>query len=205
MCTRFHITPDNEAVRRLGPTLADSRLAARFAAAGRPLRLEGEIRPTDVVPVLAPARDGTPRAFPMQWGFRTPARVLVVNARLETADSKSAFRDSWLRRRCAVPASWYCEWEHVPSPSGRLVPGAKYALRIPDAAVLWLCGLYRMENDLPVFVVLTRPAPSPLAALHPRMPLILPSERIPPWLDPASSPSTLLPHALTALRPTPAP
>ncbi|MBR3582675.1 MAG: SOS response-associated peptidase family protein [Kiritimatiellae bacterium] len=205
MCTRFHIAPGNEAVRDLAPAAQASPLAARFASAGRPLLLAGDVRPTDVVPVLAPGRDGAPRPFPMQWGFRLPDGPLLVNARSETAAVKPAFRDSWLRRRCAIPATCYYEWEHRPGPSGRTVPGTKYAIRHPDAPVLWLCALYRMEAGLPVFAVLTRPAPAPLSDLHPRMPLILPADAIPRWLAPAADPAPLLPLALSSLAATPSP
>ena len=204
MCTRFHIAPDNEAVRRLAPAAQASPFVPKFAAAGRPLRLSGEIRPTDVVPVLAPGRDGAPRPFPMQWGFHLAGGPLLVNARLETAPEKPTFRDSWLRRRCAIPATCYYEWEHLPTPSGRTVPGTKYAIRIPDSPILWLCALYRLESALPVFTILTRPAPSPLSDLHPRMPLILSPDRIDSWLLPATDPATLLPFAMTALSASPA-
>ena len=203
MCTRFHIAPDNEAVRQLAPAVQASPFVPQFAALGRPLRLSGEIRPTDVVPVLAPGKDGAPRPFPMQWGFHLPTGALLVNARTETAADKPTFRDSWLRRRCAIPATCYYEWEHHPTPIGRTVPGTKYAIRLPDSPVLWLCALYRLESTLPVFTILTRSAPAPLSTLHPRMPLILPSDLIPSWLLPSSAPSALLPHALSSLDFTP--
>lgn len=199
MCTRFHLEEGNEEMRRLAAAVRNSRLAAEFEAAGRALRTEGDIRPTDVVAVVAPGKDGERGAFPMRWGFRMPGGALVVNARVETAAGKPSFRDSWARRRCAIPASWYCEWEHRTGPDGRTVVGARYALRPVGVPVVWLCGLYRMEQGLPVFAVLTREAAEPIAWLHDRMPLILPGERVDEWIRPAGRPEEVLAHALTDL------
>ena len=75
------------------------------------LKTSGEIRPTDIVPVLAPDKGGNAAVYPMQWGFRLPAGngqragqaqkgMLLVNARVETAAEKVTFRDAWASRRC---------------------------------------------------------------------------------------------------------
>ena len=67
------------------------------------LKTCGEIRPTDIVPVLAPDKGGNAAVYPMQWGFRLPAGngqragqakkgMLLVNARVETAAEKVTFR-----------------------------------------------------------------------------------------------------------------
>ena len=63
----------------------------------------------------------------------------------------------------------------------------------------WLCGLYRMENDLPVFVVLTREPSAELASIHDRMPLMLPDDKIDEWIAPATQPESLLSYALTEM------
>ena len=199
MCTCFHLASETDGLRQIIEAVLASRLVGRFGKAGKKVRTSGEIRPTDVVPLVAPDKEGGRSAFPMQWGFRMPGGSLVVNARLETAASKPSFRDSWMSRRCAIPASWYCEWEHRIGPNGRTTVGAKYAIRSSSAPMLWLCGLYRMENDLPVFTVLTREAVASLAWLHDRMPLILPGARVDEWIRPDTPPEELLPFALTDL------
>ena len=66
-----------------------------------------------------------------------------------------------------------------------------------DCAVTWLCGLYRIENGLPVFVILTREPGEALRFLHDRMPLIMPEELVTEWIRPDRKPEELLPRALT--------
>ncbi len=65
----------------------------------------------------------------------------------------------------------------------------------PD--ITWLCGLYRMEDELSHFVVLTRDPVGELAAIHDRMPLILPETCINDWINPDIDPKSLLSFALT--------
>jgi putative SOS response-associated peptidase YedK len=147
------------------------------------------------VPVIAPNRSGKRAVFPMKWGYS--GRSLLMNARVETAAEKPTFRDDWVRHRCIVPASWYFEWEHYPGSDGKKHTGDKYMIHPKDCAVTWLCGLYRIENGLPVFVILTREPGEALRFLHDRMPLIMPEELVTEWIRPDRKPEELLPGALT--------
>ena len=157
----------------------------------------GEIRPTDVVPVIAPNRKGERAVYPMKWGYS--GRTLLLNARMETAAEKPTFRDDWARHRCIVPASWYFEWEHLQGKDGRKRTGDKYMIQPKDAAVTWLCGLYRIENGMPVFVILTREPGEEIRFIHDRMPLIMPDKLVNEWIQPGVRPEELLPHALTEM------
>lgn len=199
MCTRFHLETEREGSREIVAAVLASRLAGRFAAAGRKLRTEGDIRPTDVVPVVAPGKNGRRSAFAMQWGFRMPGGGLVVNARAETAVRKASFAESWLGRRCAVPAAWYYEWEHRTGPTGKKVAGDKFRIRPAGGGVAWLCGLYRMEGEWPVFTVLTRAAWGELGRIHERMPLVLPGELVDEWIRPGGRPEALAGRAVTEM------
>ena len=155
----------------------------------------GEIFPTDVVPVIAPNRSGVRTVYPMKWGYS--GKSLLMNARSETAAEKPTFRDDWARHRCIVPASWYFEWEHYPGSDGKKHTGDKYMIHPKDCAVTWLCGLYRIENGLPVFVILTREPGETIRFLHDRMPLIMPDELVTEWIRPDRKAEELLPGALT--------
>lgn len=155
----------------------------------------GEVCPTDVVPVIAPDRSGTRAVFPMKWGYS--GKHLLMNARSETAGEKPTFKTDWERHRCIVPASWYFEWEHRMDNDGRKHTGDKYRIHPKDSSMTWLCGLYRIENGLPVFVVLTREPGEELRFIHDRMPLIIPENLVDEWIRPEVKPERLLPHALT--------
>ena len=61
----------------------------------------------------------------------------------------------------------------------------------------WLCGLYRIEEGLPVFVILTREPGEGIRFIHDRMPLILPENCIGDWIRPDTKPEELLGDALT--------
>ena len=193
MCCRY-LLEESPALRPIIEEMNRSPLAGRLFPR-ESLRTSGEIRPSDVAPVLAPDRAGRRAVFPMKWGFR--GKTLVVNARTETAAERPLFRESWQSRRCAVPASCYFEWEHPAAPDGRRKTGAKYRLQDPDAPLTWLCGLYRMEEGIPCFVVLTRAPGEPIRFIHDRMPLILPESAVEDWIRPETRPEDLLALART--------
>lgn len=142
-------------------------------------------------------RAASRRHSPCGGAFRYRADPLIVNARLETASEKPTFREAWKSHRCIVPASWYYEWEHYQTSDGKTKTGEKYLIQPRGATVTWLCGLYRIEGELPVFTILTREPSAELRELHDRMPLMLPREAIGEWVRPDTRPETLLPYALT--------
>ncbi len=195
MCTRYWLD-DSPEVKAILEQMEHTALTIRWLTQGE-IKTHGEIRPTDVVPVIAPNRAGKRTVFPMKWGFS--GRSLLLNARTETAGTKPTFRDSWLQRRCAVPASWYFEWEHLTDAAGKKKTGAKYRIRPEGAGLTWLGGLYRIEEGLPVFVILTREPGEEIRFIHDRMPLILPENRLDDWIRPDGRPEELLGEALTGM------
>ncbi len=200
MCTRFYIDISDEELRDIISAAEGSALTDRFLRMGSPLHTSGEIRPTDVTAAIATSRSGKRTVFPMQWGFHLSGRTgttMLLNARSETAAQKQTFRESWRTHRCILPASYYFEWEHHKDPSGRQTAGQKYAIQPRGSAVTWLCGLYRMEEGLPRFVVLTRQPSDDIAFIHDRMPVILPADLIDQWIDPAIDTSKVIGRAVT--------
>lgn len=198
MCCRYFMETSPE-LRPIAESAQRSGLYQNnIAKVAKPVFTAGEVFPNSLVPVLATGRSGKKRVFPMLWGYHVPGiSRLITNARVETAAEKSLFREGWAAHRCVIPASWYFEWQHTVSPSGRVKTGDKYAIMPKGRAMTWLCGLYRLEDNYPHFVILTRDPGEAVASIHDRMPLILPEEYIDAWIDPNRNPYMLLNAALT--------
>ena len=181
MCGRYYLEEeiDDETLEEL---LEQSlRIAAKQDAE---IRTSGEIRPTDIAPVIAPsARDRSLSAFPMQWGFTHPKRgMLVFNTRMETALERDMLAGSVNDRRCLVPASCYYEWKKTETGQKQ-----KYAFRANDRSTLLMAGLYIRTSDprrLPCFTILTQDADKSIRDQHPRMPVLVPWARAEEWLSP---------------------
>ena len=199
MCTRYALEKDLPELKDIISSATRSSLAFKFIDThGRPIITDGEVRPTDIVPVIAPNPKGLRSVYPMQWGFiAKDGKRTLFNARMETAGQKPTFKEAWQSHRCIVPASYYFEWQHFKSPDGKQKTGDKFAIQPRGCTVTWLCGLYRIEDGYPVFVILTKDPTAELALIHDRMPLILPEEQIDAWIDPSSKPEDVIPYALS--------
>ncbi len=201
MCTRFHLDPSSKEVRKLISEAADSPLVEAFSElnGGRVIN-PGDIGPSDIAPVLSAVKSRTSvRTFPMRWGFRIQmprkrgdgfTTRTVLNARAESAPEKSLFSGPWTDRRCIVPASWYYEWKRTAD--GKRGGSEAYSFRSYTSEILWLCGLYRIENGLPEFVILTREAVPGPDSVHDRMPLMLPESDTEEWILSPDDPKDLL-------------
>ncbi len=198
MCTRYALEKDLPELKDIIDSVSRSLLAKKFLDThARPIVTDGEVRPTDIVPVIAPNSKGVRTIYPMQWGYlNKEGKRTLFNARIETAAVKQTFKDSWQYQRCIIPASYYFEWQHFKSPDGKEKTGDKFAIQPAGYTVTWLCGLYRIENGYPVFVVLTKEPTVKLSQIHDRMPVILPADKIDEWINPASNPADILPFAL---------
>ena len=199
MCTRYYMDDSTSELTAIIEAVKKSPLYNNFIArSGKPVITNGEVRPTDIAPVIAPSKKGIPTVYPMRWGFKNPDHdSTLFNARLETAGTKPTFKDAWNSHRCIIPANYYFEWKHYKDINGNVKTGQKYAIQPSGATVTYLCGLYRIENDFPVFVILTKEPSEQIKALHDRMPLILPREKIDEWINPESLPANLLKYAIT--------
>ncbi len=198
MCCRYLVDLSPE-LKPFVEAMNRSPLLGRFPG-GKAMTAAGEIRPTDIAPVIATGRNGERGVFPMKWGFALPGKAPLINARAETAGEKPMFREAWKAHRCIVPACGYYEWEHR-TENGKKKTGQKYFLRPEGSGAVWMCGLYRIEEGLPVFVVLTREAGEGIRFIHDRMPLMLPEDRAREWIRPEAQPEEFLRFARTDIRP----
>ena len=197
MCCRYWLEESNELkpiVDRMMKSPLVSKWHKSYAA---PIKSSGEIRPADLAPVIAMNMGGKKSVFPMKWGFTE--KSLLMNARAETAAVKPAFKEAWARHRCIIPASYYFEWEHLISNDGKKHTGDKYLIQPKDSRVTWLCGLYRFENDMPVFTILTREADEGIRFIHDRMPLIMPDHLVDEWIKPVADPKLLIKESVTEM------
>ena len=128
------------------------------------------------------------QALPALWGLINSwtkdrkRAASQINARMETLETRGAFKEGFLKRRCLVPADGFFEWT-----------GPKKARRPiwfhnPDGGLLFFAGLYaswQPEPDLweRTFTIVTTDANAVVADIHDRMPVILAPEQAEQWMD----------------------
>ena len=112
MCMRYYIDRTAKELDEVVTKALATKTYLSFSRISYPLVTDGEIKPTNVVPVIAPSPKGVPQVYAMKWGFDVPGKILpIFNARSETARIRPTFKEGWERHRCIVPASYYFEWE----------------------------------------------------------------------------------------------
>ncbi|MFV9671645.1 MAG: SOS response-associated peptidase [Acidimicrobiia bacterium] len=175
------------------------------------------VAPTKQVYAVA-EHDGERQLGTFDWGlvpFWAKDRKIgarLINARVETAAEKPAFRDSFSARRCIIPAEGFYEWE--PKDRGKL----PHYFFSPDGRPLALAGLWSSWKDpdsgdrIRTCTILTTDANDVVEPIHHRMPVVLPDMTWDPWLDPdvndagvigdllaASTGPSLVEHAVSTL------
>ena len=110
------------------------------------------------------------------WGYnfinsKTKNNQSVINSRIETINSKLLFKDSFLKRKCIIPANGYFEWIEK---EGEKKP---YYIQLGDGELIYFAGVWRKEkynNDKRrVFSIITKAADTNINKIHHRMPLVL--------------------------------
>lgn len=176
--------------------------------------LSGErfnVAPTDEVAAVV-EHHGERVVDAFRWGLvpfyaksaRNAARL--INARAETVERSPAFRTSFARHRCIVPADAFYEWRRERDPAtGRTIRSEPFAVRRSDGELLALAGLWSSWRDpvsaarLYTCTILTTDPNELVARLHNRMPVVLDPADWDTWLAEATAPGEL--RAL--LRPAP--
>lgn len=100
-----------------------------------------------------------------------------INARAETADQKPTFEQSFLTRRCLVPADGYYEWqidERDRKP---------HFFHLSNHSTFAFAGLWSEGDSGPFFTILTRSAHGECLHIHHRMPVILSEKQWDIWMD----------------------
>lgn len=172
------------------------QLALRFGfdASGLEQPQRYNIAPTQ--PVLA-VRGGERRlASYMRWGLVPSATrgmssgPPLINARAETVAERPTFRSALLRRRCLIPADGFYEWQRN---TGRRPVRVTLASGEPFAfAGLWDTWRDPRGEVVESCTIITTEANELLQPIHDRMPVILPEDVEPLWLDSGMQDATAL-------------
>jgi len=179
MCGRYSLaTPAQQVAEHFG--LAEvPQLSRRY-----------NIAPThSVATVRRPIDASAPMLEFRRWGLipswaKDPGiGARMINARVETAAEKPAFRAAFRRRRCLVPADGFYEWK--PHPKRR----RPHYLQLAAGGLIGLAGLFEAWESpegeiIESCTLLTTVANAVVSALHDRMPVIVDPEHYPAWLDP---------------------
>ncbi|GAB09995.1 hypothetical protein GOARA_050_00570 [Gordonia araii NBRC 100433] len=141
--------------------------------------------------------DPTRRIRAMRWGLvpswaKEIGKGSLFNARAETVSTKASFRSSVKSKRCLIPMDGWYEWRKATGDDGkqRKVP---YFMSPADHTRLFMAGLWSVwrpkdadpsEPPLLSCTILTTDSVGRLREVHDRMPLIMPVQWWPEWLDP---------------------
>jgi putative SOS response-associated peptidase YedK len=182
MCGRYTLaTPDPAAIRDRFGIGESVEVRRRY-----------NVAPGDEVLTVTTDREGAPRGELLRWGLvpswaKTPDTGLkMINARLETAAERPAYRRAFERFRCLIVADGFYEWQ--PQPSG---PKQPFHITRSDGGLFAFAGLWSIWHaedggTLRTCTILTTAANSAIAGLHDRMPVILAPGAQAPWLDRAT-------------------
>ncbi len=163
------------------------QLALRFGFDAYGLEQPPRYNVAPTQPVLA-VRGGERRLGSyMRWGLvpsgarEAPSGAPMINARAETVAERPSFRSALLRRRCLIPADGFYEWQRS---AGRRPVRITLASGEPFAfAGLWDTWRDPQGDVVESCTIITTEANELLQPIHDRMPVILPEDVEPLWLD----------------------
>lgn len=197
MCGRMTQQQDPSEIGRI----FEAEIAPGDEAALAELGPRYNVAPTQPLTVVV-ARDAGRQVELHRWGL-VPAWAKSVsvgsrhiNARAETIAASPAFRTSFIRRRCLIPADGFYEWLR----DGRR--RQPFLIRPVEAqgtaAQLAFAGIWSPWREaasgewLLTAAVVTTAANETVGRLHNRMPVILGNDEWPLWMDPTITDAGLL-------------
>lgn len=164
MCGRYFVDDEMwREIKKICKQIDDSKLKVT----------RGDVRPTDMAVVLMGMKEV--RTEQMQWGFTQQYQEgLLINARAEAVLSKPSFRDSMRHCRCVIPAAGFYEWNKAKE---------QVSFRMPQSKILYMAGIWQPTAKEKQFTILTTSPNDSVSPVHDRMPLVLTSEEIIPWIQ----------------------
>jgi putative SOS response-associated peptidase YedK len=170
------------------------QLAEHYNLANPPkdIRPNYNVAPGQTLPVVT-AGKGHWQLEPMRWGLvpfwaKDPnIGYKLINARDDTIFAKPMWRSVILRKRALIPASGFYEWKKPAEPKG---PKRPFYIHPKQADLFSFAGVWDSWKDAEglewrTFSIVTTSPNREMAAVHNRMPVILPKDEEAAWLDPA--------------------
>jgi putative SOS response-associated peptidase YedK len=147
------------------------------------------IAPTQPVPIIRQNPKEPRRELSMvrwglipSWAKDMSGAAMMINARSETAATKSAFRDP-LTNRCLIPADGFYEWQR------RGKAKQPHCFEVNNGELFAFAGLWdRWKEPSGQWIkscsILTTTPNAVTSTVHDRMPVILGPDNYDLWLDP---------------------
>jgi putative SOS response-associated peptidase YedK len=180
MCGRYRLSRRKQVVEEYFDCVSDAPdWAPRY-----------NIAPTQPIPVIRQnPKEPVRKLSLMRWGLipswakDSSAAASMINARSETASTKSAFRDALKSRRCLIPADGFYEWARTGKAK------QPYCFEVNDGGLFAFAGLWDRWKDpsgswVKTCSILTTTPNAVTAPVHDRMPVVLHPDGYDLWLDP---------------------
>jgi putative SOS response-associated peptidase YedK len=128
----------------------------------------------------------------LQWSLvpnwsKKPAGF--INARAETLETKPSFKEAFIRRRCLIPADGFYEWEKLGKAK------QPHYFQMKNAEPFFFAGIWddwQLDGrSIKSCAIITTTANKLLAAIHDRMPVIVPHDALDGWLRSSAKVSEL--------------
>lgn len=152
------------------------------------------LAPTDPAPIVRISAARSARVLSVArfglvpaWADDPRVGAKMINARIETVMTSRAYAAPFEQRRCLVPADGWYEW--VRTGSGK----QPFFMTAADGGPLAFAGLWTASRFGLSCTIVTTAATGRLAAVHDRMPFVLPPDRWQEWLTAPADADLLAP------------
>jgi putative SOS response-associated peptidase YedK len=125
------------------------------------------------------------------WAKDVKVGNRMINARADKLTTSNAYKRAFTKRRCIIPVDGFFEWKKI---AGRKAK-QPYFIRRVDGEPFALAGLWEVwrgpdrsnEDIFRSATIITGEPNEKVAAVHDRMPIMLPPSAWDAWLDPANN------------------